>query len=308
MQIRLLKRSEIDDAKWNGCVHYAMNSKIYAYTWYLDNVSYDWFGLVEEDYISVMPLIWNDKIFGLKQIYLPFLSQQLGIFSVNSCNLSRINNFLEALPKDFRYIQIPFNDGNKEICKVNDLKIETKQNFLLYLDQPYEELAQQYSSNTCRNISKAFKHQLKLSNHLKPETFIEAVKKAQLLKGIHHDEKLYHTGLRIIYNCLHRGMGSISAAFDQNNELCAAIFFMYNGPAIINLLNVSTSIGRNTGAMHYLIDVTIQKEANKKKYIDFEGSSIDSIAQFYQSFGAVNKPYYLFKKNDLPWWVKWWKK
>ena len=40
-------------------------------------------------------------------------------------------------------------------------------------------------------------------------------------------------------------------------------------------------------------------------FIDFEGSSVDSIARFYQGFGAENIPYYHIKQNRLPWWIRW---
>jgi len=77
---------------------------------------------------------------------------------------------------------------------------------------------------------------------------------------------------------------------------------------MINLLNVSTEIGKSNGAMPYLLDATIRREAGKNKYIDFEGSSVEGIARFYQSFGAENVPYYQLKNNKLPWWLKWRKK
>ena len=38
MELKLMQRDEIDDKRWNGCVHYAFNAIPYAYTWYLDNI------------------------------------------------------------------------------------------------------------------------------------------------------------------------------------------------------------------------------------------------------------------------------
>ncbi|MEM6725303.1 MAG: hypothetical protein AAF598_14780 [Bacteroidota bacterium] len=94
MEIRYLKRDEIDQLKWDSCVHYANNGQVYGYTWYLDNVAEDWDGLVEGDYESVFPLVWNSKIFGIKQLYQPFLSQQLGLFSVNLLSKARLQTFI----------------------------------------------------------------------------------------------------------------------------------------------------------------------------------------------------------------------
>ena len=51
MDIRLVPQEEIDKTKWNSCVHYAANGKIFGYKWYLDNVAIDWVGLVVLDYV-----------------------------------------------------------------------------------------------------------------------------------------------------------------------------------------------------------------------------------------------------------------
>ena len=79
-------------------------------------------------------------------------------------------------------------------------------------------------------------------------------------------------------------------AYNEKQELCAAVFWMSNGARFINLLNVSTNSGRESGAMHYLVDLFIRSNCGKPMFIDFEGSSIETIARFYQSFGAENHP------------------
>lgn len=309
MDIRLVEREEIEEAKWNGCVHYANNSKIYAYTWYLDNVAEHWCGLVEGDYQSVFPLVWNQKIFGIKQLYQPLLCQQLGLFSVHVRSKKRIEAFLNAIPKEFKYIHIHLNDRNQQVKKIEDLAIVDKPNYLLNLNKPYEVLAKNYSSNVKRNIKKAGKSNLFLSTNIKPEKLVEAVKISQEKKGNKMPDYLFHSAHRIIYNCLHRGLGGLYTANDKDDEtLHAAIFMMYSGASMINLLNVTTDEGRESGAMHYLLDYIIQSNANKPKIIDFEGSSITGIARFYESFGAENVPYYEFKQNKLPWWIRWKKK
>lgn len=308
MEVRLLKRAEIEAPKWNGCVHYASNSKIYGYTWYLDNVADEWMGLVEGDYQSVFPLVFNEKLFGIKQLYTPFLCQQLGLFSVNICNKERIRQFVEAIPESFRFQEICFNDGNRNILKLQGRDIVEKENYRLDLNLPYENLFANYSKNVKRNIKKAANHHFFLNSNLKPEKFVAAVKEAQQLKGVQHPEALYHAAHRIIYNCLHRGKGVIMTAEDNSKQLQAAIFFMFNGSDLVNLMNVTTQQGKENGAMAFLLDAVVQRESNKRKFIDFEGSSVEGIARFYKGFGAQNVPYYKYVQNRLPWWLKWRKK
>ncbi|MCP4439008.1 MAG: hypothetical protein GY810_08710 [Aureispira sp.] len=311
MDIRLVEREDIEEAKWNGCVHYANNSKIYGYTWYLDNVAEHWCGLVEGDYQSVFPLVWNQKIFGIKQLYQPLLCQQLGLFSVHVRSKKRIEAFLEAIPSDFKYIDIHLNDRNYNIKKIEELDLVEKPNYVLNLNKPYEILSKSYSSNVKRNIKKAEKSNLFLSTNITPEKLVAEVKKSQEAKGNNMPDQLFHTAHRIIYNCLHRGLGGMHVVTDKDDDsiLHAAIFFMYSGGNVmINLLNVTTEAGRKSGAMHYLLDYIIKINANKRKLIDFEGSSIAGIARFYESFGAENVPYYHLKQNRLPWWIRWKKK
>ena len=167
MEIRLLKREEIEAPKWNGCVHYAINTKIYGYTWYLDNVAEEWMGLVEGDYQSVFPLVWNDKLFKIKQLYQPLLCQQLGLFSVNVLTKERIKLFLEAIPEAYKYWDICFNDGNKNVQKLKDYDVVAKDNYLLDLNKPYDDLYKAYSKNIKRNIKKGQQHNLYLTGNLK---------------------------------------------------------------------------------------------------------------------------------------------
>ena len=305
MDVRLLSREAIEAPKWNGCVHYAANSKIYGYTWYLDNVAEDWVGLVEGDYQSVFPLVFNRKLIWIKQLYKPLLCQQLGLFSVNVCNQERIRHFVEAIPSEFKFQEIAFNDGNKSVLKLKDASIQLKDNYRLDLNQSYENIHQNYSTNVKRNIKKAWKHDFFLNSNLKPEKFVAAVKKAQEEKGVQHPDALYHAAHRIIYNCLHRGKGVIMTAEDHTKQLQSAIFFMFNGMDMVNLMNVSTAEGKDKGAMAFLLDAVIQRESNKRKFIDFEGSSVEGIARFYKGFGALNVPYYNYTLNKLPWWLKW---
>jgi hypothetical protein len=53
---------------------------------------------------------------------------------------------------------------------------------------------------------------------------------------------------------------------------------------------ISNEIGRNTQAMSGLINEVVQN--SDAKIIDFEGSSIASIAHFYKQFGAKEITYF----------------
>jgi len=305
MNIRLLHRDEIDLPRWNGCVHYAPNSLIYGYAWYLDNVADNWWGLVEDDYQSVFPLPWNDKLFGIKRLYQPPLSQQLGLFTVNGFSEARIKAFLQAIPKEFKHVQLALNDSMSAIQRLPDYKVKERPNYLLPLNQPYEKLYENYSSNHKRNIKKGEKANLFATSSIKPEDFVAQLEQEMLRKGEQFPQATYHAALRIIYNALHRGQGFFMLCLNEQKEVCAAVFWLLNGARYINLLNYTTPAGKEVGAMPYLMDLFIQGQANKPMFIDFEGSSIPGIARFYEGFGAENVPFYQWTENRLPWWIRW---
>jgi hypothetical protein len=99
-------------------------------------------------------------------------------------------------------------------------------------------------------------------------------------------------------------MGFLSAITNEQNEFMAAGFFLVSKNRIVNLLHTTTPEGREKRAMHALLDVTIQQNAQKPMIFDFEGSSIPGVAKFYEGFGATNEPYSVIKKDNLPLWAK----
>ncbi len=307
MDIRYVKRKDINQQKWNSCIHYAGNGVNYAYTWYLDNVCEEWDGLIEGDYESVFPLIWNKRLLGYKRLFQPQFCQQLGIFSIHILSEKRIQAFLNAIPPEFRYVDIYLNARNKTTKPVG-FEVFERPNYQLSLATDYETIRSKYSKNLKRSLKKAGQQKLTFTTSVKPEKLVEMFRVHQGENIPDMKDSSYHTLHRIIYNALHRGLGFLSGIQAEDGELIAAAFFLVGHGKIINLLPASTPRGKECCAMHRLIDVLILSNAGRPAVLDFEGSAIPSIARFYKSFGAENVPYYRIKRNDLPFWFKWVKK
>jgi len=64
---------------------------------------------------------------------------------------------------------------------------------------------------------------------------------------------------------------------------------------------VNTPASRKDLTGYYVINEWIKESAGTKTILDFEGSSIPSIAHFFESFGSTNVPYYRIYRNLLPW-------
>lgn len=305
MDIRLIKRDEIDKLKWDSCVHYAGNGNIYGYSWYLDNVSENWEGLVEGDYESVFPLIWNDKLLGIKQIYQPFLAQQTGIYSIHILSNKRIQAFLSAIPAEYKKVVLHLNERNAMQTTPDGFAVEERVNLVLDLNKSYKAIESQYAKNHKRNLKKAREFKVVLNSNIKPEVLMEQYKKYQGVKIKDFKDDSYHAAHRIIYNAMHRGRGFMSGVQTPEGKLLAAAFFVVSHGRMILLFPSTTPQGRAQNAMHLLIDMLIQSKAGSPLFLDFEGSSVESIARFYSGFGAINHPYYVLRKNELPFGLKW---
>ncbi|MEX0811796.1 MAG: hypothetical protein WD048_06240 [Chitinophagales bacterium] len=304
MEIKYLKREAIEDKKWNGCVHFALNSLPYGYTWYLDNVAETWDGLVLGDYRAVMPLPWNKKL-KWKYIYTPIFAQQLGVFSLKPISQNLLKLFIDAIPEEFALVDQNINFMNPFLR--SDFQRWEKTNLELSLQNDYESIRKNYSKNTLRNLKKAEKNQLRITNNVKPETLVSFFKThiGQNLDFMRNAD--YHTLHRIIYQSMHYGMAGTYGVYSKENHLVATAYFIYGKSRMINLLPASNDYGKSIGAMTQLYDYIIRANCEKKFTLDFEGSMIPSIARYYKGFGAEAVKYWQIKRNQLPWYIKWFK-
>ncbi|PID89124.1 MAG: hypothetical protein CSB01_03650, partial [Bacteroidia bacterium] len=115
--IEFVKRKHIDTKKWDALLYKSDNRMVYALSGYLDLMSdCRWNALIEKDkngeYKTVMPLPFKEK-YGVKYLYQPFFSQQLGVFSKGKITSQMTLRFIEAIPKSYRLVEINLNEGQK---------------------------------------------------------------------------------------------------------------------------------------------------------------------------------------------------
>ena len=135
--IHYKKREELDIDKYNFCVENSIQSRVYAFSWYLDIVSDNWDALVLNDYEAVMPIPWNSK-FGLKYVVQPCFCQQLNVYSKRNIDKTILDKFFKSIP--IRYLFNNLNLGFQIIHK----DIITKQNFILELNKTYDIVFKNY--------------------------------------------------------------------------------------------------------------------------------------------------------------------
>lgn len=291
-EISIVKNKDIDYQKWDQCIQDSDNSRVYAYSWYLDIVCPDWAGLIWGDYEYVMPLPFHKK-FGISYLSQPVYAQQLGIFPVPTANVLKV--MFDFLITRFDYIRLSLNSMN--ITDNAGFSIEERRNYILPLNVPYETITGKYNQNTKRNIRKS-KPSISIIKTLAVADYMNLKRN---FPGVEDDKEFQRSINIIISTSLRRQQGIIYSAYSSENELCAAAYFLFDSKRVSYLNAVSSNIGKEFCAGHAIVDQFIQDNAEKNILLDFEGSQNPGVARFYEGFGAECEHYQHLYRNTLIW-------
>ena len=292
--IRYLTGNEVDFKKYNNCISKALNSRIYAYSWYLDIVAdKNWDILVLNDYEAVMPLPKRKKYF-INYIFLPAWVQQLGVFSINEISEDLIKSFIHEIPKKFKLIDVFFNSENFFRHKNLALRV----NYILSLNKPYEAIIKNYKKGRKSSIKQAQKNDLEVAENYSHREIINLFKinKGVKLNKSNIDYNILNT---LIEAALLLNMAECLAVLNNKKELIGGALFLKNNQRLTYLFSSINKEGREKQAMSFLIDYVNKKFSNSEYIFDFEGSMISEIALFFKSFGAEKETYYHYKKYSL---------
>ena len=81
--ITYIKRKDLEVEKYDACIENSLQSRVYAFSWYLDIVADNWDVLVLDDYKAVMPIPWKKKYF-IRYVHPPLWLLELGVFSLDA--------------------------------------------------------------------------------------------------------------------------------------------------------------------------------------------------------------------------------
>jgi|LakMenE01Jun11ns_1017448.scaffolds.fasta_scaffold9905262_3 hypothetical protein len=265
----VLRNNLIDPMKWDEAV--IRNQGLpYQLFEYLNASSLNgWNGIIFGDYLKVFPFFSNKK-FGIPYVYMPQSIQQ---FSNQCFTELEWNAILKFLQKNYVKITLRHSHFQNAFSKA-------KQNYVIIKNHT-ESQTLQYSSLLKRNLKKASTLTIESKNiELEDFDFIFSQKYYQntIKKDVFFNfyTKL-NTNLKL-YQAFYHG------------ALVAQLLTVRMLNREILLMPISNEIGRNTQAMSGLINEVVQN--SDAKIIDFEGSSIASIAHFYKQFGAKEITYF----------------
>ena len=228
---------KIDKNKWNGAVHYATNSNIFGYFWYLKAVLNEWDAIIEDDYESVFPII-RKRLYKEQYNVLPFL----GPYSVNYINQTRLNALLEpALQKNISAFY-PLNENIPQ----NLLESIPSTSFLYWkLDtrDAYETIYNRYHPDIKMFLSEEGLFNAKLSAGIKPEQIVQTKNDPDFLN-----------------NAMHRGIGFSNAIYENSSgKIKAVSFYLFSHSSIHELYHYS----EKAEYRWIMLDLLLQNQAVK---------------------------------------------
>ncbi len=245
-----------------------------------------------------MPLVFRKKI-GINYIYPPYFTQQLGVFSCEIITTKKLKEFLNSIPKHFKYIEMHVN--NENIFNVEQsYKLIKNKNHLINLNTDYDSLSAEYSENLLRNLKKSGKYNVKIIENIKPDYIIDLFRKNKGREFKHLKNKNYKRLNRLIYELINKGLVKTYGVYSTENNLSAGAIFLFYQNRVIFLFSAINEHARKIYAMPKIIDNLIKNFSNNQLILDFEGSNDYNLARFYKSFGSKEVNYYTIVMNRLP--------
>lgn len=314
MTIQFIPRPQIETVAWDACVAASPNRILYGFSWYLDAVTslpdWSWSGVVvtgeTAGYQSVMPVPMRRK-WGRWVVHQPLFCQFLAIYSPTES--PDPTPFFRAMQQQFRYGSILHY---QQISSDPSLRLQTRplHTYTLNLSADYDQIARHYSPDRALNLrrAKAANWLIRRSDDLEPliQLFHEN-HAADIPNGV---ASWAYVLLRSLFAELHeRRLATLLYAL-KDDQLQSGALFVREGNRIIYLFNAASDAGRRGNARTLLIDRIIRENVGTPGLLfDFESPEKRSVAQFYQSFGAVSEPFQEVTYNRLTWierWVQGW--
>jgi hypothetical protein len=284
--IKYIPQHLVERDKYDRCISRAKNSRIYAFSWYLDCVSEKWDVLMSDSYSKVMPLPCRKK-YGINYIYMPSWTQQLGVFSEEEITADEVLAFIKHIPGKFVLVDYMLNASNP----INRFSVDQRINYTLALNQGFDEICKGFNKNRQR-ISKLSFEEFFIDKNGSAEDFLRFVENEIMSYQLSKD------GLRKIRNLLmadkdHIGIWNV---FKQEKYV-GGLIWLKDEHRITYLFPVVKEEARKEHMNTLLVLELIRDHQNTDKILDFEGSMIPGVSRFYKSFGAGMETYHMYKKR-----------
>jgi hypothetical protein len=301
--ITYIKRKDLEVEKYDACIENSLQSRVYAFSWYLDIVADNWDVLVLDDYKAVMPIPWKKKYF-IRYVHPPLWLLELGVFSLDA-NIN-FQIFFKTLFRAFRFVESRLNTDMK--IDADSVFLEPKEMQVLSLEQGYDAVFNNYRKDRKKDLAKANKLDLTEKWKDSAVNLITLFKNNVGKRTPNIQESDYIILKKLMTICIEKRVGEVLSIYDNENQIVASGFFLKHKKTVTILVSSTDFKNRKNGANTFLIDKAIQEYEKDFDIFNFGGSSMQSIAKYFLSFGGNSLNYQQIKLNTLPFLFKLFKK
>jgi lipid II:glycine glycyltransferase (peptidoglycan interpeptide bridge formation enzyme) len=286
---------------------------IFSKDWWLDAVcgKNNWnVVLVEKGghIVGALPFFCCQR-FVFKGIGMPLLTQTMGPYikyppgqkyeTKLGYEKEIFNSLIESLPKvDFFLQNFNYRITNWLAFYWKGFEQKTRYTYVLENLNDLDSVWKNFNNKLRTDIRKA-ERELKVVDSDNCEAFYEINKKTFVRQNLATPYQLEFVK-NIDSACMNRGCRKIFLAVDDEQNIQAAIYIVWDQASAYYLMGGSDPRFRNSGATSLLLWHAVKFANTRVSRFDFEGSMHENIERFFRSFGAVQKPYFQISKFNSP--------
>lgn len=298
MAVFYIAQKDIDYNRWDHCISKSLNSEIYGYSWFLDATAGTWDAIIEDDYRSVMPLVFSNKLF-YKKIYNHTLIKQLGVFSTMPLKGDKIKIFQEAIPKEFKKVNICFNQQNTQA--IREPHFNRRTGYDIDLITQYEKIARSYSMKVKKALEFSRKIRLAVMKNI---TIFELDLLLHERPVREPEDRIITPLLRILTKLIGLSKAEITGIYGPENRLYSIACFISSSRNVTLLYAKTLPVGVANNANYMIIDNFLSTYCGRNVTLRLEHIDSNWNDELYTSFGAIRTHRYCYCRNNLPWPIK----
>ena len=300
--LHYILQQDIDKKKWDRNLSKCSNRLIYATSLYLDTMAGSWDAIIYGDYEILMPLPIRKK-FGFRYVYAPAFTQQLGAFYVNAPPSSFYTAAFELILTKTSLIEYPLNYSNRDAVKSEQTYLRS--NFTICLQSDFSTLSALLLPAFTKTLRKLAKNKFYYVPSLNYNYAIQLYKTLYQAKQKSIKPADYNNFSVLVETLARRQQVVCRQVVDVENNVLAIALLLKDDLRLYNLIPCTTAVGRKLTANYLLYQELIKEFSEQNLILDFEGSDVAGIANFYKKMGPDNEPYPFIKINALPKIIKW---
>ncbi|NLR91584.1 hypothetical protein [Flammeovirga agarivorans] len=301
----LKRRDEINVEQWDECIEQSSQSTIFAFSWYLDITTEDWWAVIVEEkgkYVWVMPFPIKKKL-NYYYIQMPVYCPELGYFSTVASSEQLFSNALQLIQQEVRYC-ISYI-GNQHNNFGNSVFYE---DVTIDLNKSWEEIYAQFSKDKKTNYKRAKKYHQNMYSSDDPTALVQLFIKHTIPRIGDVNIKDAETIIpQLIATSIEKGKGELYYTRYEDKEDAAAFFFRHQNK-LHYFLNSADEQQRKRNGRMYILSKIMEDNSDKPLTFHFgayiKENSLDdysmNVRPYFEGFGVKKITFPALEWNHLP--------